>query len=238
MPYLRSGYRRRKPKSAYRRRNPKNALMTRSMTKRLVNRLIETKFLISNQSPTFITDAGTIFQQNVLGQGTDIGQRIGDQIRHKSIQIRFALFNANQIFCRVRCILFWWRMETLGSPSATDILETTSSPAAPVSAYKFRNEGEFQVIYDRVYTLCSNTSSVVSLPVPGVAGAVEGMPVHNVVLTKNLKNKVGSYVGATSGDNMAKGYLGLLFISDVANAAANAQRPQIQFSSYLRYTDG
>lgn len=217
-----------------RKKKPDMKLATVGRVKRLIRSNIETKYLQGAIGPIFVDWTGSCFQLNILPQGTDEGQRIGDMIRMTNIDLRYSVFNATSNFTRVRLIMFVWRMETNTSPIASDILATNGNTLSVISTYNLRNERRYRILYDQVHVL---TSPSAITPIAGTNSAVGGTPVFDKRIRKSLKNMVGQYAGPAGTDDMSKGYLGFLFVSDVSTAASNAQKPQLQYHYTLKYKD-
>lgn len=219
-----------------------NRIVRKKDVKRMLNANIENKYLQAEFTlPNYIDTAGTLQQLNIMGQGTDNGQRVGQQIRHCKLDLRFQCFNAASNFCRVRFILFWYRQETGSTPTVASILATNSvavngTANSIVSSYYMRNESAYQIIYDKTMTLTSG-SATLNANYPGTSTSVGGVPVAQFRLIKNLKRKIGVYNGPASGDPMTKGYLGAIILSDVNSAALNAQKPQWTWHYTLTYED-
>lgn len=220
-------------KKFYRKKKKGNKLATVKVVKRMINHSKETMYFQGQLTPTAIDSTGIIYQLNSISQGVDEGQRKGDQITHKSLDLRFTITNNQVSFARVRCILLWYRQETSASPIASDILAQVSTANAIVSTYNMRSEGAYQILYDKVFAVTSGSATV---NVNGYS-AVGGSPCVQAHCKKRLKDKLGQYTGASGSDLMTKGYLGWLVISDIATAAASTTKPIICFHYTLKYTD-
>jgi len=223
------------------RKSKGNKLATVRQVKSLIKHNTEIKYMQSQvrqgslDTTSYADWSGYIQQINLIPQGDDIGQRIGDQIRMQNIRLNFSIVNASANFARVRLILFTFRQERNGAPVlVSDILAETGNTQAVISSYNLRNQGSYNILYDRIFTVSSSNGT---LPISGTAGAVGGAPCINGSIRKRLKNLVVQYTGGALTDPTTKGYLGMLWVSDVASGAIVSQKPQVMWHQTLRYTD-
>lgn len=242
MPYRKYyKYKRSYYKRAYKtEKQRKNArVATVGKVKKLVNSNLEKKFVITPQSYTQLIPDGYTQQLNIMGQGTDVGQRIGIQIRHKSVDIRVSFYQSASIpWSRVRCVLFWYRMETTTQPSASDIIQKVADADGNVqmymdSCYNMRNEGKYKILYDKV-VLLTGFNNTPNGDYEGSSSSVGGVPVQQLRIYKNLKDHIGQYFDGDTRSDMTKGYLGLLLLPDQRNPA---QCPYWTMQTVLKYTD-
>lgn len=223
-------------------RKPKGEkLATVRQVKSLIRHNTETKYLQSQQRQgsldtlSYADWNGVIQQINLIPQGDDVGQRVGDQIRMHNIRLNFSIVNASANFTRVRLILFTFRQERTGAPVVPgDILAEVGNTQAVISSYNWRNQSAYSILWDKVFTVSSSNGT---LPISGTAGAVGGAPCINGSIRKRLKNMIVQYAGGSLTDPTTKGYLGLLWVSDVSSAAISSQKPQVMWHQTMRYTD-
>lgn len=223
-------------RAGFRKGNRKgNKLATVATVKRLMIKDKEIKYVAGTSTFTNCDWLGLNQQLNIIGQGTDEGQRIGDQIKHHAVDVRYTVAVGTAQFARFRVIMYWYRQESGVSPTAADILFNTGTNLAVVSPYNWRNQGRFTILYDKILTVTgSNTANT---PIAGSGNSVGGMPVFNGRIFRRLKGKVGQYTGPLNADDMSKGYLGLIFISDNAAGVATAVKPLFGYTYLVRYTD-
>lgn len=228
-------------KSTTRKQRKENKVARVKDVKRLINANLENKYLQGELTfPAYTDTQGFVYQINIIGQGVDVGQRVGDEVRFRNLDMRFQCVNATTAFARVRTILFWYRQEGAALPSAVNLLATNSvTPAGTnlsiISQYNKRTDGSYQIIYDKVHLVTSTNSA--NSPIGGAINSGGGLPVQTWRIVKNLKKKIGVYSGPINTDPMMKGFLGLLILSDAPTAAANAQKPQCTFTYTLTYED-
>lgn len=226
-------------KKAY--RNSRYA--TRGQVKRMINTNIETKWYQFQQSTITVDNNAQLFQLNSLvGQGSDAGQRIGYQIRHKKLDFMYRFYAGTSNLTMARIILFWYRNTALATPVASDILVATDlgTSQSSMARYSFQNGGAYQIIYDKVHLLSGQQGSAgvplystiyTNTPTPGGGVALSYRRVR-----KYLKDKLGEYE-ATTGGTMTKGALYCMVLSDVSSVGGT-NRPSFYASWTLTYQDG
>lgn len=220
-----------------------NRKATRKYVKRMIDRSVEVKYSQGENPYIDVSQAGTaVIQLNDLAQGVDDGQRVGDQVTCRKLDLRLSMVNATGNFQRVRAILFWYRMQVPGvTITAADILAVNSvvgagTPISIISSYNLRNKGAYQILWDKTFTLTSvnNANPTVTGSIQGVGG----VPVQTYRKIKNLKKKIAQWNGPAIGNSITKGFLGLLFVSDIPNTASVAQKPQVAYHYTFTYGDG
>lgn len=210
-------------------------LTTRKDVKRILSANIERKWYQNNQSSIVIDSNGTLFQLNPLnGQGPDAGQRIGYEIRHKSIDIMYRVVSGTAATSAIRVIMFWYRSTALATPTISDILVAADlgGTESTMAKYSYQNQGSYQVIYDRVHTLASGSANLIYT---GSAPAVGGSTLTIKRVRKPLKDKIGEYE-STAGSTMSKGALYMMMLSDVSSVGGT-NRPTFAARWTLSYTD-
>lgn len=210
----------------------------KQIVKSMLAKEIERKTKYESYTSTPVPGSGLIAQLNMLAQGLDIGQRIGLQIRHKYLRLDYSITNPDFNISRVRCILFWYRQESLNLPNVAAILNSRFIGATPDfnmdSPYTIRTHGQYKILYDRVHE--TQSGGLTYNPTYGTpqGNAVGGSPMAHGHIRCNLKSHLGQYVDALDTTDMTVGFLGFLFISDSPIFGA---QPTIRFQSTLTYTD-
>lgn len=235
MPYFRNRYRiRRRIRRPVTKAMKENTLVTKRTVNRMIRSQQETKYW-QDEGLVAVHSDGLIYRQMSIGQGPDDTQRVGDRVKVKRFTARFALVAGATSSVRLRVILFGWRQQTTTEPAPNLILNNVGSIAGPIAEYNIDNTSKYHIYYDKVHVLTTSTATNL-WGTPGVS--VGGSPSHTFRIIKNFKGgRNVEFNGPTVNAFVNKGYLGLMFISDVPVGAAAAQRPTIQFSSTLSYTD-
>lgn len=111
-------------------------------------------------APSNVTTTGSVSSCYTIAQGTAQGQRIADKVWIKGMELSLTCTTANSdIFNRVRCIIFRWKMNSgYYSPSIASILQTPGVSGVE-SPYYFEGSSDYRVIYDRLYNLSGTASA-------------------------------------------------------------------------------
>lgn len=159
MPYRRRRfYRRRRPRrNIFYRRGANKAFR---LAKFVASRL-NTELKVLDQAATHTpTTTGTFHLMNGMAKGTSDGQRVGQQVRFKSLQVRPRItINASATQTFIRLIVFIDRQPNAATPALDDILEnTTASLNSPLEVDYFRR---FSVIWDKLFTVYTDKPIII-----------------------------------------------------------------------------
>lgn len=98
-----------------------------------------------------ISWTGDLNQMLTIDQGLSATQRVGNRIFCKSIQLNMDMFRgAEDCFLR---IIVWLVKDEATITTTSDLLASTGSDKATVSAYKLGLGGLFKILSDRTYSL-------------------------------------------------------------------------------------
>lgn len=166
----------------------------------------------------------------LISSGTDNGQRVGNKITGKSINVKMQLRIgdgvANDAYNQIRCIIIKYNTDDPAStPDISDILETTtaSSEELMVSNYKRESDYRFNVLHDHVYDCYWRNASGYSA---GSAGAPQ---LRNFTFHKSLKDLSIRY--NNNGDPLTE--LLMIVVSD----SGAITHPEVCYSTRFYYTD-
>lgn len=162
------------------------------------------------------TQAGTVVSVNLIAQGMDLNNRVGDSVKIQDMKLFFTLAvgaaNSN-----VRVVLFR-DLENQGTlPLGSDIFSDAGGAGAAVSQYNFVNTQapRFSILYDELYSL-------------NILQEVSATGVYQASHRGHIRFR--GTTGATA--SLAEGSLFLVFFTDVA-----ATLPTYRFNFRLEYTD-
>jgi hypothetical protein len=120
---------------------------------RLIN--IETKFFNTSLQTT-VTSTPTIASMQLMTQGVDVSNRVGDSIRLQGIDFNYYIFQDNTTpgVGYMRVILFRDNQCDGVMPTEAELLDMTigDRASAPMS---YINKGRFGVLHDEVWALSS-----------------------------------------------------------------------------------
>lgn len=174
-------------------------------------------------APVAVDGTNLYSLSNTIPQGVANQQRIGDQIKIKSLFVRLSLqANDDATYNNVRIIVFRWNSEA--SPFGADILKLTSSTfIRQLSQLNTENRRNFQIKYDNTFTVGGpfNVSTAVQNGLP--------QSQEDKFYIKTFGDAYWEPAGSTT---PAKGHIYLLAISD-----SPSNPPQLSFTARVRYTD-
>lgn len=132
-----------------------------SKVKTLIDKAIEDKHhdIRGSMAVTWNGGVPQLIRLTDIAQGVGDGQRIGDAIRVKEIQIKYAAVTSATIE-HIRIIIFQWR--SFQYPIAgVNVLQIFNQPWTPESAYRFDDmKGKLlNVIYDKRHPISTNDFS-------------------------------------------------------------------------------
>lgn len=160
--------------------------------------------------------SGTVTPLSALSQGDNIGNRIGDSILAKYLNLRYSWIMDTVLSSTIcRLIIFQDTMSLGTIPSASDVLAVTGSAPAVLSLLnlQYAVQGRFKVLYDKTVSL-NNYG--------GVAYATdEIIPINDHI-------KYTSTAGTDEGRNM-------LYALSICNV--NANDPTLTMTARLAYYD-
>lgn len=166
-----------------------------------------------------ISSSGTVQPISLMGQGTDIVNRLGEEIHPKEIDLRLvAGIGASTVPTTMRVVIFRDRNCNGSVPAVTDVLSVVTP--APISQYNYFNfQGDdmprFDILLDETFALAPSSD-------------------QNQVLLQKLKLREDDHIHYLGTANvfasLGKGNIFLLAISSVA-----ANVPQLDFTTRLNY---
>lgn len=188
----------------------------KSTVNKTLNQRVEKKFHDSNNSASTPSYSGAITTINDVAAGTSDVQRVGDELRMRSLKLRYAI-TPGDATNMVRAIVFQWFDDT--TPTLASILEITGDVLAPLSPYKhdlqYSKPKMFHVLHDKLYTVDTTTHTQ-------VLGGCD--------IRRFANRRVHFTEGSSTPDNNR---LMLAFISD--SAAVN--HPSVSYYARLSYDD-
>lgn len=131
--------------------------------------IAEDKYTDIGIAYTQVDRGGILTRLTDVSQGTAQSQRVGDGIRLSKMEFRASVYYSLSAVATnpthmVRLILFRWNQDS-GSvaPSLGTILQTTGTLQDAVSPYYWnrKSEGNFSVIYDKMWSIGSASEGVV-----------------------------------------------------------------------------
>lgn len=165
------------------------------------------------QNTEFVSYSGSIIDCSSIAQGDSDITRDGDRIQIMEWSFRWVAYPADTSNL-LRVVLFQYVPDSaLGSPTASQVLQTTGATTAPISYRSIDFVKNVKILYDR--TLSTDTYHLVTQAIP--------------VTIRKFSDKQMQFTGATSRTNG----LFALFISD----SAAVTHPTILYYSAVRYTD-
>jgi len=184
-------------------------------------RELEVKIFDLNVSAANVGSGSTLNVLSSPAQGVGRSQRTGDSITLHSLNVTYAIVQANtDIYSDTRIIIFQWFPNTsLSSPVLADILENTGAIGL-YSQYAWDTRDQYRIMYDRLHSQAGLATAPTATTNVSVFNRKVGVPRKNIDFT----------TGVTSGSNT----LWTLWISD----SAIAPFPLLNFTSRLKFTDG
>lgn len=146
---------------------------------------------------------GTFLTYNAIGQGDTGLTRDGDQLKNVRLDLNFIFSLATtNVASLMRLVVIWDKENTISATNG--LLSIVGGLSSPISQYSQEYRKNYQVLYDKAYTLDATNKS-------------------NVIVKKsiNLRDKLTVYNAGSS--TIRKGALKVLLISSIA--AASADRP-------------
>lgn len=245
----------------YRRYNRYNHVMTnRQLTKKVKEiqadeelKHKDTIFAVGEVDASTIAGVGpTVYPIGLVGNGTDDRARIGEEIIHTSLKLRFRVqvtFNQNENevlltpnnYCFLRMIVFYHDFPDGEIPpviASDDALLDTNSAVSPIEMmyeYGSVSSGIYKVLYDKVYTM---TSQGIYLPDVEI-GAPAGQPVCRYIKKTIKIGRKQRYYGddATIADLQTNGLFVFWYFDTPNSDIENRNQLLITGSARLYYKD-
>lgn len=194
------------------RRKRKVGKTVKRFVKAQINKNLEYKYHTAYYNPSSIPNNGTVTALINISQGLLDIERVGDEIKLRTITFRYTVTVAdNHNF--LRFIIFQFKTSNVFPPSVSSVLNGTSP--THLSQYNVDNRSNYQVLYDRTHVMDTDD------PAKIITGRVN---------MKYCKRKLQFIAGSpTQGTNM----IYALAISD-SSAAPN---PSIIGEINFWYTD-
>jgi len=136
-------------------KNRDKAPVTRAMVKSMIAKPVETKYFDQSQAQGAV-NAGTITCVTDITRGTDVTQRIGNEVMLKEMQVRMSFtINAN---VNTSVIRYVFAVDTMGvnAPSVGDVLESglLSTGYTDIAPYYWDYRRRFKILHDDSVGLC------------------------------------------------------------------------------------
>ena len=193
-------------------------LATKAFVKKAIQKDDETKYLETASTGLSIDYNGTVTDLSVIAQGTTDGQRIGDKVKLRGIRLQMIL-NIGDVTQHIRIMIVQFRgnTQTAGAPTIGQVLVPTTLGTinAPIANRVWDLTQQFNVLYDKIYTL-----EGVSKPV---------VHIRRTISIKYAKRLISYYQALTTGANK----IYLMMVSD----SGAATHPTAQFQIRLMYDD-
>lgn len=150
--------------------NPKKKeTATKEYVKKVIDNRMEDKQLGTNLINQLSDNVAQFFLLNGISQGGDQGQRVGDRIRMKHLDLRYSATQAGTgtgSQC-IRVIIFVDRQPNGAAPSATQLFLDTTAGEEYVSPFNINGSKRYKILYDKFHDIqrvggATDTRSVVS----------------------------------------------------------------------------
>lgn len=191
--------------------------------KSLIN--VEQKFFDVTRNNSVQTSTATVLNLSNLAQGNDYNNRDGNSILIQSLLIRYILAGnvSNSLGDIVRIILFQDNDQRGVDPTASDLLEDTSTPHLQMLSPLNHNVGKrFNVISDKIIPVNSQNTVLATGPYYKAG--------------KLFKKFSGNHIKYTSTAGAdASNYEGSLYLMTFSLQSVNG--PALSIQSRLRFTD-
>lgn len=131
-----------------------NAMASNARVRQIVKNMGETKFM-SEQRTGLGSVAGTITRICDVAQGAANGQRVGLDIRHLNLSLKYAIQNTDTSVQRARVIIFKWFDDYNSAPLIGQILKNDTGGANPstLAPYNLLYKDKYKILHSRVYDL-------------------------------------------------------------------------------------
>jgi len=163
-----------------------------------------------------ISIAGNIVNISDITQGTDVTQRIGQQVKFSHCELKFHLTIAGAATPEINRVMLVMDMQGYNAPVIGDIVEPLFAATAwmPIATLNWNYKRRFQVLFDRAF-------------------AMNNAATPNVVCEKRVRlgGKVANYIGAST---TFKNQIYLLFMTSESNVLA---LPNYYFTFRLYFHD-
>lgn len=185
---------------------------------KIISQNAEKKYHYTNQSPTTISYSGQSFPLSAISQGNDNGERVGNKINLKRLQINLTASAADQ-FNVMRIVII--QTTDGSSPSWTNFMSEGGSTLSPLSLVIPDQISNIRFIYDSgPFPLTVNDSNMTRNKKINIA-------------LYNKKNAMKTINYESSVNTAGPGVLRMYVISD----SAAATHPSFSFVARLDYTD-
>lgn len=201
-------------------KGPKLSSRQKSEVKRLITNRQEIKHFDVASAAAQIDRGSQLTQLSTIPQGAGVSARVGDELLVKRLEFRFDgwyVIGATQSQHAFRLIIFRWNLDTgVSTPSLGSIIAGAATINDICAPYDFnaKNQGDFTVLYDKMYSLGSTAQGVV----------------------RQLNIPVNRKMDFDPGTTAASGHLYALLIGDDVTGA-HTPDIQVQWQSRVFYTD-
>lgn len=191
------------------------SLATKSFVRKEIHKDDETKYFEFATTGQTVGYTGVTVDCMAIPQGVGDLNRVGDKIRLRGIKFNFII--SNTINSNLRVMLVQCKQNTqLVTPAVNQLLVPTTLGTinAPIAQRLHDYQNLFNVIYDKVYTVCPVTNPMIHQ--------------RKTINIKYARKEVSFYSGGTTGSNK----IYLMLVSDQV-----ATFPTIQYQLRFYYDD-
>lgn len=133
------------------------------MVKSMISQPVEHKYFDQSLQSGAVV-AGNIYNISDITQGTQVTQRLGQQVTLKSIDLRMSFsINANVNQAQIRCILFLDK-QGYNAAAVTDVLQAglVGTSYTDICPYEWNYRKRFRILHDEVVPLAKGGSNAYS----------------------------------------------------------------------------
>lgn len=143
------------------RKNRATRPVSKAQVLQMLKGFIETKYGLFTTGVVNVATTGTLTKLTVIAQAVGQSARIGDQVRLKSMQVRYSitvgapgLLAAADQFNTVRLIVFKWKIDdSVTVPTASDILNTTTTTNLAIAPHSWDTKEKYDILYDSAHVV-------------------------------------------------------------------------------------
>lgn len=237
MPYIKGTKSRRTVKRPYRKGKKLNLRQKREV-KRIVGVRQESKYFSAGAAFFNITATPGFTQLALVPQGVADGQRVGDSIRLRKLDLRLQAL-VGDYYNTIRVIVFRFNAPSGVAPTTAETFDASASGAeyvlCPIPAQQ--KEKKYHILLDKVFQLSAQVAwssagtvnSLSSAPAPGVSSSVKHS--RHILYGKRIGTKTIKFdAGATT---TSTGSIWICYVSD----SGFTPYPALYYNARLTYSD-
>lgn len=137
-----------------------NMPVTAPQVRRMIANKEETKYFVAGIVSDGILVTGSISSLTNIVQGTGFAQRLGDEVQHKELRVKYA-FNMADTTQLVRVIFFKWKdNDQFNAPTVAQILlNDTGGAPSPMSFLNDNCKQSYTILFDKTYSGTNNAAN-------------------------------------------------------------------------------